>query len=153
MADVAHGHGGDTSGGPPGGPPDRGGYWQTPNQCEASDSSGSSGMTYFCNFFYSWIWLLMFFICSLEFVGRGKRGKTRNVGLRKILEANNGKLLEISFERGKHNTYKPIGNNAKHFSSLVGTIVDRLPYNTRSWEKVPAEHKAAILPELQVKFF
>lgn len=54
MADVARGHGGDTFGGPPGGgPPDGGGYWQLPNHCEASDSSGSSGMTNFCNFFYS----------------------------------------------------------------------------------------------------
>ena len=95
----------------------------------------------------------MFYISSLEFVGRGKRGKTRNVGLRKILAANNNRLLDIDFEQGAHKTYRPVGNNAKHFSSLVGTIVDKLPQNYASWNKVPRADRDLIIRELQVKFF
>lgn len=90
------------------------------------------------------------FFSSLEFVGRGKRGRTTNAGLRKILESRKG-LLDIAFDQ-QQGTYRPVGSNAKYFASLVGTIVERLPQNTAGWLFIPQSARDMVLVEVGVKF-
>jgi hypothetical protein len=92
------------------------------------------------------------FICSFECAGQGKRGKTTLKGARAKPSYASGQKLSIEFELGSQKTYKPVGDNANTFASLVGTIVDRFPMTCKSWKNVPRENKDLIWPELEVKF-
>ena len=74
------------------------------------------------------------------------------MGLRKLIESRKGILLDIAFEQAQA-TYRPVGNNAKYFASLVGTIVERLPQNTGGWISIPKASWDMVLPEVAVKFF
>lgn len=142
MAAVARGHGGDCGGDPPGG-----GNWQPP-----SGSCGSGGIKKPWNVFSSLISLLVFLICSLEFVGRKKgRGEARNVELRKVWKKNGKRPLPIVFDDSRVNeTWKAVGDNAEYFKSLIGTLVREIPYRYSRWDRVPADLKMPIWPSIEV---
>lgn len=123
MAYVARVHGGDCGSGPPGGgPPDDGRYWQPPSGCQGSERPKKG------------------------------RGKTRNKGLKSILEKTESKILNIDFEFNSKNTYAPIGPNKKFFTSVLGTIVGKIPKHYPSWNDIPEADRNLVLQELQSYF-
>jgi len=49
-------------------------------------------------------------------------------------------------------TFRPVGPLAKDFKSLLGvTLRKDVPYTFDSWEKVPAELRTAIWPQIEVE--
>ena len=93
---------------------------------------------------------LIFFtwICRLK----KTLGKTRNRKLSKMLEINKFKPLPISFDVADQKTFRPVGPLAKDFKSLLEvTLRNDVPLTFDYWEIVPAEHKTAIWPQIEVE--
>ncbi|GJX66800.1 hypothetical protein Tco_0301143 [Tanacetum coccineum] len=46
----------------------------------------------------------------------------------------------------------PLGKHASHWSNYLGELIREMPLYYPSWQKVPAERKAAILTKIGTQF-
>ncbi|GKD37883.1 hypothetical protein Tco_1258090 [Tanacetum coccineum] len=101
--------------------------------------------------------------CGGCFVNRGKgtqkpnlRGRkegrlhthqeTRNLWLKKITDDKGP--VSIRFEWDDKKTMMPLGDHASHWSNYLGELIREMPLYYPSWQKVPAERKAAIVTKI-----
>ncbi|GJU14405.1 hypothetical protein Tco_1142371 [Tanacetum coccineum] len=72
--------------------------------------------------------------------------ETRNLGLKKIIN-DKGPIL-IRFEWDDKKTMMPLGDHASHCSNYLGELIKEMPLYYPSWQKFPAERKAAIVTKI-----
>nr|GEU37084.1 hypothetical protein [Tanacetum cinerariifolium] len=75
--------------------------------------------------------------------------ETRNIGLKKITDDKGP--VSIGFEWDDKNTLMPLGDHASHWSNYLGELFKEMPLYYPSWQKVPAERKAAILTKIEIE--
>ncbi|GKD18455.1 ribonuclease H-like domain-containing protein, partial [Tanacetum coccineum] len=75
------------------------------------------------------------------------RQETRNLGLKKITDDKG--LVPIRFEWDDKKTLMPLGEHASHWSNYLGELIREMPLYYPSWQKVPAEQKAAIVTKIE----
>ncbi|GKB06509.1 hypothetical protein Tco_0834742 [Tanacetum coccineum] len=78
------------------------------------------------------------------------RQETRNLGLKKITDDKGP--VPIRFEWDDKKTMMPLGDHASHWSNYLGELIREMPLYYPSWQKVPAERKAAILTKIGTQF-
>ncbi|GJR03804.1 hypothetical protein Tco_0526788 [Tanacetum coccineum] len=78
------------------------------------------------------------------------RQETRNLGLKKITDDKGP--VPIRFEWDDKKTLMPLGDHASHWSNYLGELIREMPLYYPSWQKVPAERKAAILTKIGMQF-
>nr|GEX10206.1 RNA-directed DNA polymerase, eukaryota [Tanacetum cinerariifolium] len=78
------------------------------------------------------------------------RQETRNLGLKKTTDDKG--LVPIRFEWDDKKTMMPLGDHASHWSNYLGELIREMPLYYPSWQKVPAERKAAILTKIGAQF-
>ncbi|GJZ34483.1 retrotransposon protein, putative, ty3-gypsy subclass [Tanacetum coccineum] len=78
------------------------------------------------------------------------RQETRNLGLKKITDDKGP--VPIRFEWDDKKTLMPLGDHASHWSNYLGELIREMPLYYPSWQKVPAERKAAILTKIGTQF-
>ncbi|GJY00452.1 hypothetical protein Tco_0357470 [Tanacetum coccineum] len=76
------------------------------------------------------------------------RQETRNLGLKKITDDKGP--VPIRFEWDDKKTLMPLGEHASHWSNYLGELIREMPLYYPSWQKVPAERKAAILTKIGI---
>nr|GEX39573.1 hypothetical protein [Tanacetum cinerariifolium] len=74
------------------------------------------------------------------------RQETRNLGLKKITDDKG--LVPIRFEWDDKKTLMPLGDHASHWSNYLKELTREMPLYYYSWQKVPAERKAAIMTKI-----
>ncbi|GJT08782.1 hypothetical protein Tco_0843244 [Tanacetum coccineum] len=74
------------------------------------------------------------------------RQETRNLGLKKITDDKGP--VPIRFEWDDKKTMMPLGDHASHWSNYLGELIREMPLYYPSWQKVPAERKAAIVTKI-----
>ncbi|GJY34507.1 hypothetical protein Tco_0418976 [Tanacetum coccineum] len=74
------------------------------------------------------------------------RQETRNLGLKKITDDKGP--VPIRFEWDDKKTMMPLGGHASHWSNYLGELIREMPLYYPSWQKVPAERKAAIVTKI-----
>ncbi|GJU54504.1 hypothetical protein Tco_1228218 [Tanacetum coccineum] len=74
------------------------------------------------------------------------RQETRNLGLKKITDDKGP--VSIRFEWDDKKTMMPLGGHASHWSNYLGELIREMPLYYPSWQKVPAERKAAIVTKI-----
>ncbi|GJV81014.1 reverse transcriptase domain-containing protein [Tanacetum coccineum] len=74
------------------------------------------------------------------------RQETRNLGLKKITDDKGP--VPIRFEWDDKKTLMPLGEHASHWSNYLGELIREMPLYYPSWQKVPAERKAAIVTKI-----
>ncbi|GJU91765.1 hypothetical protein Tco_1304188 [Tanacetum coccineum] len=78
------------------------------------------------------------------------RQETRNLGLKKITDDKGP--VPIRFEWDDKKTMMPLGDHASHWSNYLGELIREMPLYYPSWQKVPAERKAAIMTKIGTQF-
>ncbi|GJV03331.1 hypothetical protein Tco_1336900 [Tanacetum coccineum] len=78
------------------------------------------------------------------------RQETRNLGLKKITDDKGP--VPIRFEWDDKKTMMPLGGHASHWSNYLGELIREMPLYYPSWQKVPAERKAAIVTKIRTQF-
>ncbi|GJU89582.1 hypothetical protein Tco_1302005 [Tanacetum coccineum] len=78
------------------------------------------------------------------------RQETRNLGLKKITDDKGP--VPIRFEWDDKKTMMPLGGHASHWSNYLGELIREMPLYYPSWQKVPAERKAAIVTKIGTQF-
>ncbi|GJW37322.1 hypothetical protein Tco_0060242 [Tanacetum coccineum] len=78
------------------------------------------------------------------------RQETRNLGLKKITDDKGP--VPIRFEWDDKKTMMPLGEHASHWSNYLGELIREMPLYYPSWQKVPAERKAAIVTKIGTQF-
>ncbi|GJT22684.1 hypothetical protein Tco_0892621 [Tanacetum coccineum] len=78
------------------------------------------------------------------------RQETRNLGLKKITDDKGP--VPIRFEWDDKKTMMPLGDHASHWSNYLGELIREMPLYYPSWQKVPAERKAAIVTKIGTQF-
>ncbi|GJV93716.1 retrotransposon protein, putative, ty3-gypsy subclass [Tanacetum coccineum] len=78
------------------------------------------------------------------------RQETRNLGLKKITDDKGP--VPIRFEWDDKKTLMPLGEHASHWSNYLGELIREMPLYYPSWQKVPAERKAAIVTKIGTQF-
>ncbi|GJZ35147.1 RNA-directed DNA polymerase, eukaryota [Tanacetum coccineum] len=78
------------------------------------------------------------------------RQETHNLGLKKINDDKGP--VPIRFEWDDKKTMMPLGDHASHWSNYLGELIREMPLYYPSWQKVPAERKAAILTKIGTQF-
>ncbi|GJV49898.1 hypothetical protein Tco_1440110 [Tanacetum coccineum] len=78
------------------------------------------------------------------------RQETRNLGLKKITDDKGP--VPILFELDDKKTMMPLGGHASHWSNYLGELIREMPLYYPSWQKVPAERKAAIVTKIGTQF-
>ncbi|GJS75928.1 hypothetical protein Tco_0725809 [Tanacetum coccineum] len=78
------------------------------------------------------------------------RQETRNLGLKKITDEKGP--VPIRFEWDDKKTMMPLGDHASHWSNYLGELIREITLYYPSWQKVPAERKAAILTKIGTQF-
>ncbi|GKB01984.1 hypothetical protein Tco_0830028 [Tanacetum coccineum] len=92
-----------------------------------------------------------------NYVGGRKAGpdsislpRTRNLGVNKITDDKGP--VPIRFEWDDKKTMMPLGGHASHWSNYLGELIREMPLYYQSWQKVPAERKAAIVTKIGTQF-
>ncbi|GJY75278.1 retrotransposon protein, putative, ty3-gypsy subclass [Tanacetum coccineum] len=78
------------------------------------------------------------------------RQETRNLRLKKITDDKGP--VPIRFEWDDKKTLMPLGEHASHWSNYLGELIREMPLYYPSWQKVPAERKAAIVTKIGTQF-
>ncbi|GKD33106.1 ribonuclease H-like domain-containing protein, partial [Tanacetum coccineum] len=78
------------------------------------------------------------------------RQETQNLGLKKITDDKGP--VTIQFEWDGKNILMPLDGHASHWSNYLGELIREMPLYYPSWQKVPAERKAAILTKIGTQF-
>nr|GEW45198.1 hypothetical protein [Tanacetum cinerariifolium] len=73
--------------------------------------------------------------------------ETQNLGLKKITDDKG--LVPIRFEWDDKKTLMPFGDHASQWSNYLGELIREMPLYYPSWQKVPAERKAAIVTNIE----
>nr|GEX87887.1 hypothetical protein [Tanacetum cinerariifolium] len=74
------------------------------------------------------------------------RQETQNLGLKKITDDKGP--VPIRFEWDNKKTLVPLGEHASHWSNYLRELIREMPLYYPSWQKVPAERKAATLTKI-----
>ncbi|GKB88718.1 hypothetical protein Tco_0960990, partial [Tanacetum coccineum] len=78
------------------------------------------------------------------------RKKARDLTLKKKFANNHKKPLPIKFDIVNLETVKPIGPNARDFTSLIGNeIKQKVPFYYDSWENIPKSCKTTLWPKIK----
>ncbi|GJZ73480.1 retrotransposon protein, putative, ty3-gypsy subclass [Tanacetum coccineum] len=78
------------------------------------------------------------------------RQETRNLGLKKITDDKGPVPIWLEWDDKK--TMMPLGGHASHWSNYLGELIREMPLYYPSWQKVPAERKAAIVTKIGTQF-
>ncbi|KAL7610281.1 hypothetical protein Lser_V15G13618 [Lactuca serriola] len=83
---------------------------------------------------------------------KNKRGPSKGKNLEAVWKANGNRPLPVLFDKSFEGTYYGLGDNGTKMNTLLGSLVRTLvpPYYL-SWDEVPVEVKAPIIP--RVEFF
>ncbi|GKF19149.1 hypothetical protein Tco_0067787, partial [Tanacetum coccineum] len=78
------------------------------------------------------------------------RQETWNHELKKITDDQGP--VPIHFEWNDKKTMIPLGDHPSHWSNYLGELIREMPLYYPSWQKVPAERKAAIVTKIGTQF-
>lgn len=85
---------------------------------------------------------------------KNKRGPSKGKNLEAVWKANGNRPLPVLFDKSFEGTYYGLGDNGTKMNTLLGSLVRTLvpPYYL-SWDEVPVEVKAPIIPRVEVNIW
>nr|GEW99263.1 hypothetical protein [Tanacetum cinerariifolium] len=73
--------------------------------------------------------------------------ETQNLGLKAITDKNGP--VPIRFEFGNRETLMPLGDHATHWANYLGVLVRELSLYHPSWRQMPSERKAGVMEKIE----